>query len=163
MDAMTNAGAEHIDSDILAHFISLGVDGAGSYALEASILRHWDERKMTDVTTMTLTEFLEFLEARFGEDEAVAQASRPDEHLNHRDDAKLVLRQLGVYTGIVVTSGRVLAECAAKRAILELHRPIQDGVGCMNCGTYYEEPCDTLRALALPYAEHPDYDKARRS
>lgn len=59
---------------------------------------------------------------------------------------------------------RVLAECEAKRRIVEehgakgeLHRY------CQTCGgTDYpvDWPCDTLRLLALPYASHPDYDPA---
>jgi len=48
---------------------------------------------------------------------------------------------------------RVLAECSAKRRIVEL------GV-CTACATE-AQPCDhradTLRLLALPYADHEDY------
>lgn len=54
---------------------------------------------------------------------------------------------------------RVLAECAAKRAIIALHEAA--GVDCRTCGTAGEHgvdyPCETLRALALPDADHPDY------
>jgi len=60
---------------------------------------------------------------------------------------------------------RVLAECAAKRRIVELHRgqkalwdddenPLEV-VECPECGVLF--PCPTLRLLALPYADHPDY------
>ena len=81
---------------------------------------------------MTLTEFLL---ARIAEDEAVAT---------------------------LVQS--VLAEDAAKRAIVALHGPV--GIDCRSCGTAYEHgvdyPCPTLRALAVPYANHPDYDQAWR-
>jgi len=63
---------------------------------------------------------------------------------------------------------RVLAECEAKRRIVDEHAPrvvrwrdtidINDDE-CQTChgsepGVY---PCDTLRLLALPYADHPDY------
>src|SRR5207248_2405491 len=67
---------------------------------------------------------------------------------------------------------RVLAECAAKRRIVELH---QDGNAdlrwdgdpdplpgfctvCHNRSEHEQErwPCLTLRLLAAPYAEHPD-------
>jgi hypothetical protein len=58
----------------------------------------------------------------------------------------------------------VLAECEAKRQIVELHMPlIGTFTACQNC---YEDvqrsptdqyPCDTLRLLSLPYASHPDY------
>ena len=69
---------------------------------------------------------------------------------------------------------RVLAECEAKRRIMEAHPmgPGADGswnytevVGCLtcvSCGVDGEAiidagPCPTLRALAAPYAEHPDF------
>ena len=47
---------------------------------------------------------------------------------------------------------RWLAECAAKRRIVEWHQP--DDV----C----DDACHTLRLLALPYADHPDYDESWR-
>lgn len=64
---------------------------------------------------------------------------------------------------------RVLAEVAAKRRILDEHQPI-DGVswhGCTTCDAQGwgscgcagsgDWPCDTVKLLALPYADHPDY------
>ena len=63
---------------------------------------------------------------------------------------------------------RVLAEIAAKRQILDEHFNVNEG----SCGTCVEGkwgypthggslpqdyPCPTLRLLALPYADHPDY------
>lgn len=58
---------------------------------------------------------------------------------------------------------RVLADCDAKRRIVEWHREetLPDGVPtrtglcdiCMN----WSWPCDTLRLLALPYADRPGY------
>lgn len=62
---------------------------------------------------------------------------------------------------------RVLAETAAKRAILELHGGALVPASC--CAREMEgysviewydartDPCPTLRALAAPYAEHPDF------
>ena len=68
-------------------------------------------------------------------------------------------------------SRRMLAECEAKRRIVELHQPGNDIVtadddgsdvlalwDCRECRVY-RGPCRTLRALALPYAEHPDMPK----
>lgn len=71
---------------------------------------------------------------------------------------------------------RVLAECEAKRRIVEMHAVVElkdwrslDGGyptctvshACETCGTYSEYPeawpCDTLRALALPYADREGY------
>lgn len=74
---------------------------------------------------------------------------------------------------------RMEREALAKRRIVELHRrtsrteswPTGDRevVECAVCATteheYAEEwtrhswPCDTLRLLALPHADHPDYQE----
>lgn len=45
---------------------------------------------------------------------------------------------------------RVLAECGAKRRMVRLHSPHQL--------TADDVPCETLRALALPYADYPDFN-----
>lgn len=75
---------------------------------------------------------------------------------------------------------RVLADVAAVREVLGLHsvpEPDQFVVydeslkQCRTCGPgdhyaaqdyadQYSYPCDTLRVLARPYADHPDYDPA---
>lgn len=67
---------------------------------------------------------------------------------------------------------RMLAECAAKRAIVALHGPVEDrnwaAIGgpnnylwCDSCGSIDDSPepypCPTLKALAAVYASHPDY------
>jgi hypothetical protein len=59
---------------------------------------------------------------------------------------------------------RVLAECEAKRQIVEAHRweEFDDGDGSVPYYTDCDDcrqspPCRTLRLLALPYADHPDY------
>jgi hypothetical protein len=44
---------------------------------------------------------------------------------------------------------RVLAECEAKRLLLQREPCDDTGVG--------DDPCHHLRALAVPYADHPDY------
>ena len=52
---------------------------------------------------------------------------------------------------------RMLAEREAKRRITELHGsddPKWEG-DCPWCGV--KGPCLTLRALAMPYADHPDF------
>lgn len=100
---------------------------------------------------MTLTDFLL---ARIAEDEAAAK----------------------VYDG--EWTDRVLAQCAALRRIVELHQKDpdggefwgpdesidDDGSACTRCGYPAEYaapwPCDTLRALATIYADHPDFDPA---
>jgi hypothetical protein len=66
---------------------------------------------------------------------------------------------------------RVVAECEAKRQIVELHcegradvfedsrligRDIPTG-DCRTCAQRTPWPCRTLRALALAYSDHPDF------
>jgi hypothetical protein len=61
--------------------------------------------------------------------------------------------------------GRVLVECDTKRRIIELHQPkTVTGTAngkpvaesrCASCADLY--PCQTLRLLALPYADRPGY------
>jgi hypothetical protein len=53
---------------------------------------------------------------------------------------------------------RTLADIKAKRAILDVH---VDRGECTRCEWFDGElyPCETLRLLALPYAEHPNYRK----
>jgi hypothetical protein len=64
----------------------------------------------------------------------------------------------------VLVPRRVLAECDAKRRIVELH----DGEAVHGCPVapdetvWTEGPCPTLRTLALPYANHPDYQPGWR-
>lgn len=58
---------------------------------------------------------------------------------------------------------RVLAECEAKRRIMGLHwtnDPAGPAPICNLC--LYKPPCETLTYLALPYADHPDYDESWR-
>lgn len=100
----------------------------------------------------------EFLTERWDAEEAVAQ-----EHLarvagsprrNGKTDAR-----------------RRVADIAAKRAIVELHTCRCPNPDCRDCGACSGEhhadptpaPCDTVKALAQPYAEHPDFDPAWRA
>ncbi len=103
---------------------------------------------------------VEFLLSRIEEDEAECRREIEDGYGGERTDSGW-------------TSVRVLAECEAKRRIVELHEaggtyPVGDGDGprqayCATCGSGepYEYPtpwpCDTLRLLALSYVDHPDY------
>lgn len=115
---------------------------------------------------MTLTDFLL---ARIAEDEAAARqedADYADTSLLPTYDSEHQARW---------TTGRVLAECEAKRRIIAEHELTTDtypvdtspsrGVSCTLCygtgpGESAEDlgPCDTLRALAQVYADHPDFD-----
>jgi len=66
---------------------------------------------------------------------------------------------------------RVLAEIAAKRAIIDAHPNVNDGDcgTCVRAGWGYPThggstiehwPCPTLRLLAAPFADHEDFDPA---
>lgn len=66
---------------------------------------------------------------------------------------------------------RAVAECKAKIWIASDHGPCKWNVDvglpkgtpyCKTCGGRYsaeEWPCSTFRTLALPYADHPDYQQ----
>jgi hypothetical protein len=103
---------------------------------------------------------VEFLEARIAEDETAAREALPE--------------QDNVYgAGGFFEPSRVLAECAAKRAIIELHTPIRDDgwksgeandyLWCGTCGSIDDSPepypCMTIKALAAIYAIHPDFQQ----
>jgi hypothetical protein len=89
-------------------------------------------------------ELTEFLLARIAEDERGARQAQADPHGCHDvlaayfDDTDETWR---------FTHARVLAECEAKRLLIEI-----DGRQAKDKGI--------LAALALPYADHPDYDEA---
>jgi len=86
-----------------------------------------------------MTDLTEFLLARIAEDEAVAMEARPEEYLSTRDRSGLRPGLTNGYAHVECTSGRVLAECDAKRQLIELTIPYVN------------------KLLALPYADHPDY------
>lgn len=117
---------------------------------------------------MTLTEFLL---ARLADDERVARG------LDDRDDTVEsgleVHDEPGLGAELVISKTRLLAECEAKRRLVELHSGDAEWCGYSHGGMgthgdmgYGPEPlpvdCDTIKVLALPYADHPDYDTAWR-
>jgi Family of unknown function (DUF6221) len=55
---------------------------------------------------------------------------------------------------------RVLAECAAKRALIELHEVVWGRNYCFDCGDTH--PCPTLRILAQPFADRPGWSEEWR-
>jgi hypothetical protein len=103
---------------------------------------------------MTLTEFLL---ARIAEDEATAREAQtlasiytdPQWHwlVAHNDGSR--------WQQTSHDPARVLAECEAKRRIVELvGRPSSDDEWFMGRADALDE---VLSYLALPYADHPDY------
>jgi len=110
---------------------------------------------------------VEFLEARIAEDEALARAAshqkiagpfhgnwRHDSlHLSsmEREDAKHIARH---------DPARVLAECAAKRAIVADRKRIDRSVGMHEWYSGYSDAnYDALKALAAVYRDHPEYNQ----
>ncbi|SDD41789.1 DUF6221 family protein [Auraticoccus monumenti] len=102
-----------------------------------------------------MTTLTEFLLARIAEDEAVAQGVRPHENLSTRDLTDLGFVNRDGYARCTVTSGRVLAECEAKRRIVTAARDYSPELEHGDNGEWALEMA--LQALALPYAEHEDY------
>lgn len=62
---------------------------------------------------------------------------------------------------------RLTLERDAKRRIIEIHETVEDSYDgdpcCFRCSADGEYPgrfpCDTMRALAAVYADHPDYQQ----
>lgn len=107
---------------------------------------------------------VEFLLARIAEDEHQAHEAiklrrrvfgdrdKPDRELNCYDD-------LGT-PAVVVGGERVLAECAAKRRIINHHQYDHIGGAHLCQDTMVSDAqCEVLRALASVYADHTDYDQ----
>ncbi len=140
---------------------------------------------MTDTQSLTLAEFLlariaeDEDSARIAHDELVEHASGWDEAGNPSSDWRRSWKGFG-RSAWTETAGnpisthiarrdpaRILAECEAKRRIVERHRRItRPGWGlilpdqCGECGGnsgIVGWPCPTLRLLTLPYTGHPDY------
>lgn len=111
---------------------------------------------MSDNEPMTLTEFLE---ARITEDE------RECRHMLELVPTPAASLENGWDHAY---AERVLAECAAKRAIVNEHAEemthwwpeMVEVQVCGRCGdgASVEWPCPTIAALTAVYADHPEYD-----
>lgn len=109
----------------------------------------------------TVTNLAEFLLARYAERlDVVEHVIDTLSRLPHKPGA-ISLNGVDVYDPRLE-----LADIEAKRRIVELHHISDEdvydadgierpGKDCTEC--WDEFPCDTLRLLALPYAEHSDY------
>lgn len=125
-----------------------------------------------------MTDLVRFLRDRIKEDAALAQDTYPfrwiDDGYDCRDitaaDAPHIARW---------SPARVLADCEIRLDLVDMHDgdhecPSADD----NCGWWQpglpvppfgDEPwtiapdCPTMRLLALPYADHPDFDESWRS
>lgn len=120
----------------------------------------------TDTSTITA-----FLLARIAEDEAVAQAATvsPSYHGSFGETAAEEIVNLALSEGAERAGAdhfenwmpaRVLAQCAAYRAIVERHTGTMWVVEmCDECRDQ-TRPCPTLRTLVAIWADHPDFDSA---
>ena len=104
-------------------------------------------------TAITLTDFLL---ARITEDEAEAQT----EGIREPTTCEPVVLDFDGTVAMIVSPARVLAECEAKRRIVErAHRAssaFNQSINPTTSGVAMTMDL-VLAALALPYADHPDY------
>lgn len=117
-----------------------------------------------------------FLLARASEDEAVARdaATHPPIHSQRWQLSTVKVETIDGVTHrtprgtVEARPARVLAQVAALRAVVELHRnggEYGDDAYCEVCHDYTRHdahawPCPTILALVQPYAGHPDFDPA---
>jgi len=136
-----------------------------------------------------MSDLVEFLRARLAEDEQAARAAGamgdewddglPDDTVIRNYHSSVFDARESVNAVHVARHdpARVLAEVEAKRRIIDLHKPVtlhrmrdgqlQEIIACEydtdpDGAGWTEFPCETLRLLALPYDQHPDYDEAWR-
>lgn len=125
-------------------------------------------------------DWVAFLKARLDEDEQAARATRPaaskpaiwnvepwyDGTAERADLWDTPLGPLTNHGGLEVATAahiarhdpaRVLREVAAKRRVIDLHSRGGEPSDhlCRECANPY--PCETVRLLALPDADHSDY------
>ena len=129
------------------------------------------------IDTMTLTEFLL---SRIAEDEqaardvSIAESSRWHHSRDGVYGMGFVSRRIAMLdTGNRVPAGagehiarwdpaRVLAECEAKRRIVNMWADSFGQWNATQADAARAQKDSTLRFLALPYADHPDYQEAWR-
>ncbi|GAA3510375.1 hypothetical protein GCM10022234_00860 [Aeromicrobium panaciterrae] len=114
----------------------------------------------TPAPTLTLAEFLL---ARIADDEEAAQKTIADFRYEPDDQAWLAGEMSGTPI-VAVSAERALAECKAKRAIVELHdetgrsrAALDDAQGDPDLDAVMGPLRDALRAVAGVYADHRDY------
>jgi hypothetical protein len=110
----------------------------------------------------------EFVLAKIAEDEESAFAALADDQRGFRPDA--VSSGWDHYLRGAGAPGHVLSDCDAKRQIIAAHPLVErfgpePGSGCVRCdwdeqrtSWRHAGPCETLRILALPFADRTGYD-----
>lgn len=131
---------------------------------------------------MTAPDLPAFLLARLAEDEAVALAAIEDDGGSDEGFSGQYDAMVRAPSGIGIAQGgfgepaarlvatfahpaRVLADVKATRRLVTMHGPSDErNRWCDYCkGTEHAEfPCETVRILAQPYADHPDFDPSWR-
>lgn len=119
-------------------------------------------------------DLIAFLSARLDEDERATRSVAADygdtwtvagEDWVRGSNGADVISEPGAPTAHMARHdpARVLREIEAKRQILALHGGdlAKQSMFCGHCE--HDTPCPTLRLLALPYADHPDYRDVWRS
>lgn len=117
------------------------------------------------------TTIIEFLEARIAEDEVIGKRIVDEPHHGHRGHLQNIVGVINRNCPdcmTIVAGKRWLAECAAKRAIIELHTCQCPDPDCKDCGAcsggHHADPtpfpCDTIKAVAAIHSDHPDFDQA---
>lgn len=108
-----------------------------------------------------MASIIEFLEARIGEDEALAVSviakCDPDDWENPAATGNFWPEEVAFWDG--VTPYRVLAECAAKRTIIDNWED-PDDIGPLDGDVdagHVLATDNAVRAIAAIYADHPDY------
>jgi hypothetical protein len=115
---------------------------------------------------MTITEFLT---ARYDEDEAAAQEVT-ERAITRGVDPRAMAAASNTWMpddidAVAVDAARILADIAAKRAIVAYAPRVDHLVSAIEweySSNVDEEGDDLLRILAQPFAEHPDFDPAWR-
>ena len=137
---------------------------------------------MSKLASVTITEFLE---ARIAEDEAAARSAigagphwEPmTEETPDGENIYYTVEVVGVLDSAILDlrssradgraqadhiarhdPARVLAECAAKRAIVKMH-PVDADPCDAHDSMFKSIACDTVRALASAYKDHRGYQK----
>lgn len=124
-----------------------------------------------------MSDLVSFLQARLDEDERAAQAAQADEYWHKWHDSTFAAWQFDDQVAEHVrrlTPARMLAEVEAKRWIIDMWEDDPSAVRTLPDGVHdgrdpdevetqvavAEVVDDIVRILALPYADHPDYDPA---
>jgi hypothetical protein len=133
-----------------------------------------------------VTGIVEFLTARLDEDQVLAEVQPPwPWHVGDDPTEVIAEDEIEVATAFALSGNqqrnvatyiarhdpkRVLNEIAARRRVMARHAGLELAPGkviCLGCGHYpgdinpaYDlDECPELRDLALPFAEHPEYQE----